>query len=73
MIDKLTFPQLRDQAIALRRAGKSRREIKDITGIRRNQTLDEMLRGVPPPIWTTRSRAKDELQGARSARQGAYL
>ncbi len=55
------FPQLRDQAIALRLAGKSRREIKDITGIRRNQTLDEMLRGVPPPTWTTRPRAKDDL------------
>ena len=61
MIEKLTFPQLRDQAIALRLAGKSRREIKDITGIRRNQTLDEMLRGVPPPTWTTRPRAKDDL------------
>ena len=61
MTQKLTFPQLKEQAVALRRAGKSRREIMDITGIRRNQTLDEMLRGVPPPTWTTRPRAKDEL------------
>lgn len=61
MTQKLTFPELRDQAIALRIAGKSRREIKDITGILRNQTLDEMLRGVPPPTWTRRPRAKDEL------------
>lgn len=61
MTQTLTFPQLRDQAIALRRAGKSRREIKNITGIRRNQTLDDMLRGVPPPEWTARPRAKDDL------------
>jgi hypothetical protein len=61
MTQKLTFDQLKDQAIALRQAGKSRREIMDIIGIRRNQTLDEMLRGVPPPMWTRRPRAKDAL------------
>jgi hypothetical protein len=33
MSQKLPFPQLRQQAIALRRAGKSRREIKEILGI----------------------------------------
>ena len=61
MTEKLTFNQLKDQAIALRRAGKSRREIMDIIGVRRNQTLDEMLRGVPPQPWTRRPRAKDDL------------
>jgi transposase len=61
MSEPLTFNQLKDQAIALRRAGKSRREIKDIIGVRRNQTLDEMLRGVPPQPWTRRPRAKDDL------------
>jgi len=61
MTQKLTFPELREQAIALRRAGKSRREIKAITGIQRNETLDDMLRGVPPPEWTARPRAKDDL------------
>ncbi len=47
--------------MALRLAGKSRREIKEAIGVSRNQTLDELLRGVPPPVWTTRPRAKDDL------------
>jgi predicted transcriptional regulator len=45
---------LRAQAIALRRAGKSRREIKEILGIGSNQTLGDALRGEPPPEWTRR-------------------
>jgi transposase len=52
--------QLRTQAIALRRAGKSRREIKEILGIG-NSTLDPALRGEPPPLWTARPNAKDDL------------
>jgi transcriptional regulator with XRE-family HTH domain len=52
-------PSLRAQAIALRRAGKSRREIKAILGISSNSTLDDALRGEPPPEWTRRPRAKD--------------
>jgi DNA-binding CsgD family transcriptional regulator len=60
MRDKLSFPELREQAIALRRAGKSRREIKDILGIGSNETLDKALQGEPPPEWTRRPRAKDE-------------
>lgn len=63
MSQSLSFLQLREQAIALRRAGKSRREIMDTIGVRRNQTLDDMLRGVPPPQWTHRPNAKDELHG----------
>jgi transcriptional regulator with XRE-family HTH domain len=61
MRNELAIPQLRAQAVALRLAGKSRREIKEALGIRRNQTLDELVRGVPPPVWTTRPRAKDDL------------
>ncbi len=49
MTDKVRFPQLREQAIALRRAGKSRAEIKDILGIGSNETLGKALRGEPPP------------------------
>jgi transposase len=60
MTDKAAFQELRDQAIALRRAGKSRREIKEILGVG-NSTLDPALRGEPPPLWTLRPRAKDEL------------
>lgn len=55
------FEQLRERAIALRRAGRSRREIKEILGIASNQTLSEALRGEPPPEWTRRPRAKDDL------------
>jgi transcriptional regulator with XRE-family HTH domain len=60
MKQKLTFPELREQAIVLRLAGKSRREIKEILGIGSNETLDKALRGVAPPPWTRRPRAKDE-------------
>jgi hypothetical protein len=44
--------RLKEQAIALRRAGKSRRQIKEILGIVSNATLDRALQGVPPPEWT---------------------
>lgn len=53
--------QLRERAVALRRAGRSRREIKHILGIGSNQTLNEALSGEPPPEWTRRPRAKDDL------------
>jgi orotate phosphoribosyltransferase-like protein len=56
------FLRLRDQAIALRREGKSRSEIKEILRIGSNATLNEALRGVPPPASTLRRRAKDELR-----------
>jgi transcriptional regulator with XRE-family HTH domain len=73
MSQKLTFPQLREQAIALRLAGKSRREIMDLTGVRGNRTLDDMLRGVPPPPWTRRPRAKDDLhEKARDLRARGF-
>jgi transposase len=51
----------REQAIALRRVGKSRREIKEILGIGSNETLGKLLKGEPPPDWTRRPRAKDDL------------
>ena len=54
--------QLREQAVALRRQGKSRRQIKEILGPMSNTTLNEALRGEPPPEWTRRPRAKDALQ-----------
>jgi predicted transcriptional regulator len=52
----------REQAVSLRRAGKSRREIKEILGIAGNSTLDERLAGEPPPEWTRRPQAKDDLR-----------
>jgi hypothetical protein len=61
MSQKLAFSELRERAVALRLAGKSRREIKEILGVYHNETLDKALRGVPPPPWTRRPRAKDDL------------
>lgn len=70
MTKKIEFSQLREQAIALRRAGKSRREIKELLGIGSNQTLNDALRGEPPQAWTWRPNAKDELRvKARDLRQ----
>jgi transcriptional regulator with XRE-family HTH domain len=65
-----SFAELREQAIALRRAGKSRREIKEILQIGSNQTLNEALRGEPPLMSTWRPNAKDDLRAkARELRQ----
>jgi transcriptional regulator with XRE-family HTH domain len=70
MIKNTAFLQLREQAIALRRAGKSRREIRELLGIGSNQTLNEALRGEPPQPWTWRPNAKDDLRAkARELRQ----
>jgi len=61
---------LRDRAIALRRAGRSRTEIKDILGITSNSTLNSALTGEPPPEWTCRPNAKDALRAkARTLRE----
>ena len=54
--------QLRAQAVALRRAGKSVRQIKEILGPIGNRALHEALRGEPPPEWTRRPNAKDDLR-----------
>lgn len=59
---QLPFETLREQATALRRAGKSRRQIQEILGITNNETLSRMVAGVPPPNWTRRPRAKDDLR-----------
>ncbi|HWN63948.1 MAG TPA: hypothetical protein VNO25_25110 [Streptosporangiaceae bacterium] len=53
---------LRDQAILLRRQGKSLRQIKAILGPMSNATLHDALRGEPPPEWTRRPNAKDGLR-----------
>jgi hypothetical protein len=54
--------RLRERAIALRLEGKSRREIRAIIGPIRESTLNGLLHGVPPPDWTRRPNAKDELR-----------
>jgi predicted transcriptional regulator len=61
---------LREQAIALRLAGKSRREIKQALPPMSNATLNEWLRDTPPPAWTLRPNAKDEVHAqARTLRE----
>lgn len=72
-MNSMAFGDRRAQAIALRRAGKSRREIKEILGITSNATLDRLLAGEPPPEWTRRPRAKDDLHAkARLLREQGY-
>ena len=70
---QLPFAELREQAIALRRAGKSRREIKAILGITNNETLTRMVAGEPPAAWTRRPNAKDEQRAsARELREQGF-
>src|ERR1700683_867266 len=60
--EMVPLTQLREQAIALRRAGKSRREIKKILQINSNWRLNESLRGEPPLPGSRRPNAKDDLR-----------
>jgi hypothetical protein len=61
---------LYEQAIALRRAGKSRHEIKELLAITSNWALNEALRGESPQPWTWRPNAKDDLRAkARDLRE----
>jgi transcriptional regulator with XRE-family HTH domain len=65
--------RLREEAIALRRQGRSRREIKEMLRIGSNQTLNEALRGEPPLPSTWRPNAKDDLHAkARELRQQGH-
>ncbi|MFD5324613.1 hypothetical protein [Streptomyces sp. NPDC127092] len=56
------FETLREQAIALRRKGLSRRQIRDHIHIDNNDLLNRLLEGEPPPDWTRRPNAKDDLR-----------
>jgi transposase len=60
MRTKQELELLKEQAVTLRRQGKSLRQIKQILGPMSNVTLHDALRGVPPPDWTLRPNAKDE-------------
>ncbi|KUL35546.1 hypothetical protein ADL22_26985 [Streptomyces sp. NRRL F-4489] len=53
---------LRTQAVTLRRAGLSRRQIRDRLHIHNNDLLNRLLEGVPAPDWTKRPNAKDDLR-----------
>ncbi|MCX4906170.1 hypothetical protein [Streptomyces sp. NBC_00878] len=56
------FEALREQATALRRAGLSRRQIRDRLHVDNNDILNRLLEGEPPPEWTKRPNAKDDLR-----------
>jgi DNA-binding transcriptional ArsR family regulator len=62
MRTKAELDLLRERAVTLRIEGKSRREIKEILGPMSNSTLDAALQGAPPPDWTRRPNAKDDLR-----------
>ena len=52
----------RERAIELRKEGLSRSQICQALGLKSGgRALDEWLRDVPPPEWTKRPRAKDDL------------
>lgn len=56
------YEALRPQAVALRRAGLSRRQIRDRLHVHNNDILNRLLDGVPAPDWTRRPNAKDDLR-----------
>ncbi|MFJ5799195.1 hypothetical protein [Streptomyces decoyicus] len=64
------YEALRPQAVALRRAGLSRRQIRDRLHVHNNDILNRLLEGVPAPEWTRRPNAKDDLrERARTLRK----
>ncbi|MFE5939215.1 hypothetical protein ACFQ69_28110 [Streptomyces sp. NPDC056470] len=56
------FESLRERAIALRREGLSRRQIRDRIRVDNNDILNRLLEGEPAPDWTKRPNAKDDLR-----------
>lgn len=73
MTSNMPLSELREQAIALRRAGRSRREIKEILQIRSNERLNDALRGEPPLPSTRRPNAKDEVRAKARELRGQGL
>ncbi|MGW4511074.1 hypothetical protein ACWEO4_03560 [Streptomyces sp. NPDC004393] len=56
------FEGLRERAVALRRGGRSLRQIRDELKIYNNDILKRLVKGEPPPAWTKRPNAKDDLR-----------
>ncbi|MEU7088142.1 hypothetical protein [Streptomyces achromogenes] len=56
------FEALRERAVALRRSGHSLRQIRDELKIFNNVLLNQLVKGEPPPEWTKRPNAKDDLR-----------
>ncbi|MEU5110235.1 hypothetical protein AB0G64_01885 [Streptomyces longwoodensis] len=56
------FEGLRARAVALRRRGHSLRQIRDELKVYNNELLHQLVKGEPPPEWTKRPNAKDDLR-----------
>lgn len=56
------FETLRERATTLRRAGLSLRQIRDELQVHNKETLQRLVTGEPPPEWTKRPNAKDDLR-----------
>lgn len=56
------FEALRARAVALRRTGLSRRQIRDRLHVYNNDILNRLLDGEPAPAWPRRPNAKDDLR-----------
>ncbi|MFB7186400.1 hypothetical protein ACFCZT_14040 [Streptomyces sp. NPDC056230] len=56
------FEGLREQAVALRREGLSRRQTRDRLHVHNNDILNRLLEGEPAPEWTKHPNAKDDLR-----------
>ncbi|MET8585055.1 hypothetical protein ABZX39_29865 [Streptomyces collinus] len=56
------FETLRERALALRREGHSLRQIRDELKVFNNDILNRLVKGEPPPAWTKRPNAKDDLR-----------
>ncbi|WP_432088397.1 hypothetical protein [Streptomyces sp. bgisy095] len=56
------FEALRERAVALRREGLSLRQIRDRLKVYNNDLLHRLVKGEPPPEWTRRPNAKDDLR-----------
>ncbi|MGW4446373.1 hypothetical protein [Streptomyces sp. NPDC004682] len=67
------FETLRERAVALRRAGLSLRQIRDELKVFNNDLLNRLVHGEPPPDWTKRPNAKDDLrERARELRRRGW-
>ncbi|MEV6110293.1 hypothetical protein AB0M28_37175 [Streptomyces sp. NPDC051940] len=65
-----TYEQLREKAIALRREGLSLRQIRDRLKVSNSNLVRRLVEGEPPPAWTRRPNAKDDLRAkARELRR----
>nr|WP_180218293.1 hypothetical protein [Streptomyces albus] len=57
----------------MRRAGLSRRQIRDRLKVSNNDLLNRLVQGEPPPAWTRRPNAKDDLRArARELRRQGW-